>query len=302
MNKQIIISITFLSVCLIWGTTWMAMKIAVESIPPITATGLRFLLSAPLVILIAKAMKQPLMFPKGQRGFMGAVALLYFAIPFTLMIVGEQYISSGLASIIFANMPIAVMAISMISLSLRLAPHQIIGLATAVISLCFILSGELEIGDNNDQVGTLALITAVLIHAVMYVMTQKHGKGIHVVTYNALPSAIAAGLLLITGWLFEQPTTATFSADSIYAVIYLGVVASVVGIIAYFTLNQITSPFTASLCFLIFPIVALLLDAWVNGNHLSVFSQQLLFPLLIGIVVAKTTKLPSWLIARVDKP
>ncbi|MGF1785834.1 DMT family transporter [Photobacterium swingsii] len=293
MKDTFVTSALFIAVCTIWGTTWMAMEIAVESVPPITATGLRFLISAPCILLLAKCTGAPLCFPKGKRGFMCAVAVFYFAIPFTLMIVGEQYISSGLASIIFANMPLAVLAVSMLSLGLRLLPHQLVGLAVAIISLCLILKNELDIGNNNDYAGIVALVTAVAIHAVMYVFTQKYGQGIQVLTYNALPSAMAAVLLLIVGNLWEQPQWHLMTTHSIQAVGYLGLIASVGGIVAYFRLNQVTSPFTASLCFLIFPIVALRLDAWLNNNHLSALSQQLLAPLFIGIVVAKLSRFPS---------
>ncbi|WP_261857543.1 DMT family transporter [Photobacterium sanguinicancri] len=293
MKDTFVTSALFLSVCIIWGTTWMAMEIAVESIPPIIATGLRFLISAPCILLLAKCTGAPLCFPKGQRSFMFAVAVFYFAIPFTLMIVGEQYISSGLASIIFANMPLAVLAISMLSLGLRLVPHQLIGLTVAILCLCLILNNELDIGDNNDYSGILALVAAVAIHAVMYVFTQKYGQGIQVLTYNALPSAIAAILLLVVGSIWEQPQWHLMETHSLQAVVYLGLIASVGGIVAYFRLNQVTSPFTASLCFLIFPVVALCLDAWLNNNHLSAWSQQLLAPLFLGIVVAKLNRFPS---------
>lgn len=90
MNSKSFTALLFLSVCLIWGTTWFAM---------------------------AKAFRQPLMFPKGKRHWIFIVAVLYFALPFTLMIYGEQYISSGLASIIFANIPGAGMLMSGLFLS-----------------------------------------------------------------------------------------------------------------------------------------------------------------------------------------
>ncbi|STB73313.1 EamA family transporter [Citrobacter koseri] len=59
----------FLTVTLTWGTTWMAMKIALISFPPIFATGLRFLLAAPALALLAKATKVPLLFPQGNAHF-----------------------------------------------------------------------------------------------------------------------------------------------------------------------------------------------------------------------------------------
>ncbi|MGF1804528.1 DMT family transporter [Aliivibrio sifiae] len=287
MDKKYLSLLLFCSVCFIWGTTWLAMEIAVESIPPIFSTALRFLIASPILILLSKIFNQPLFFPKGKNKWMVIVAVFYFAIPFTLMIAGEMYISSGLASIIFANMPIAVMITSTLFLGLRLSPHQFAGLFISVASLYLILSNELSIGGNNLLIGSGALALAVIIHAIMYVMVQKHCKDIQVITYNAIPSFIASLLLFITSFAFENITVQAFSSSSLIAVAYLGVFASVGGIVAYFKLGQLSTPFAASICFLIFPLVALSLSALTSGTVISDQSLMLLFPLLSGILLAK---------------
>lgn len=279
--------ILFVSVCLIWGTTWFAMEVAVQTIPPIFATGLRFLIAAPLLVMLAHHLKQPLFFPKGKMLWMFVVAIFYFAIPFTLMIFGEQYISSGLASIIFANMPIAVMVTSSLFLGLRLRKYQIAGLLVAVLSLVLILAKEMSLGGEGYLLGFLALGGAVIMHSVMYVFVEKFCKGIPVLTYNAFPSFVASALLFITSLIVEQPDISQFSMESITAVIYLGMFASVGGIVAYFKLGQVSTPFTASICFLFFPLIALSLSTWIAGNSLSLVSGALLLPLLGGIFVTK---------------
>lgn len=280
----------FFSVCLIWGTTWFAMEVALHSIPPMFATALRFLLAAPLLIILTKALNQPLLFPKGKRRWMLIVAIMYFAIPFTLMIYGEQYISSGLASIIFANMPIAVMLTSGLFLGLRLEKHQLFGLVLAVISLCLILSNEMELGGEDYLVGTLSLGLAVAIHAFMYVFAQKQCCDIQVLTYNALPCAIASLFLFAVSAIGENVDVSAFTWDSIAAVVYLGFIASVGGIVAYFKLGQVSSPFHASICFLIFPIVALFISSEVNDEMISSQSVILMLPLLFGILLTKVPK------------
>lgn len=287
MNNKQLSLLLFCSICFIWGTTWLAMEIAVKSIPPIFATSLRFLIASPILILLAKICKQPLLFPKGKNKWIAIVAVFYFAIPFTLMIAGEMYISSGLASIIFANMPIAVMITSTLFLKLRLAIHQFIGLFIAMISLYIILSNELGIDGNNLLIGSSALALAVAMHAIMYVMVQKYCKDIQVITYNALPSFIAALLLFVCSLAFENIDIATFSAPSLIAVSYLGVFASVGGIMAYFKLGQISTPFTASICFLIFPLVALTLSTFTSNTTISTLSIIMLLPLLSGILLTK---------------
>ena len=288
-NNNMLLPLLFVSVCVIWGTTWLAMEVALSSIPPIFATGMRFFIASPILILLSKAFKQPLMFPKGKRKWMFIIAIFYFAIPFTLMIAGEEYISSGLASVIFANMPIAVMATSMIFLGLRLQPHQYVGIFISVFSLYMILSNELGISGDNVLLGAGALILAVIIHSLMYVFVQTKCNGIEVITYNALPCYIASMFLFATSLLVEHVHFASFTPHSVLAVVYLGVIASVGGIVAYFKLGQVSTPFTASICFLIFPLIALGLSDIVTHKTMSRESLLMLVPLLSGILV---TKLP----------
>lgn len=290
MNSSSFSIFLFLSVCLIWGTTWFAMEVALHSIPPMFATALRFLFAAPLLIFLTKVFNQPLLFPKGKRRWMLIVSIMYFAIPFTLMIYGEQYISSGLASIIFANMPIAVLITSGLFLGLRLEKHQMFGLVLAVISLCLILSNEMELGGEDYLIGTLSLGLAVAMHAVMYVFAQKQCRDVQVLTYNAIPCSIAAVFLFAVSAVGENVDIHLFTWDSISAVIYLGLIASVGGIVAYFKLGQVSSPFHASICFLIFPIVALFISSYVNDEMISDQSVVLMLPLLFGILLTKVPK------------
>ena len=295
MNTKLVATLLFASVCLIWGTTWMAMEIAVHSIPPITATGLRFALAAPLLILAARKLNIPLMFPKGKKLEFALISVFYFAAPFTLMIFGEQYISSGLASIIFATMPVVVLAFAVLVHRQKVHVHQIAGLAIALFSLITIISNEMGVSANGSLIGVGALVLAVLMHATIYTSVQTRCQGIHVLTYNALPCLVASVLLLAVGAFIEQPDFSTFTSTSWLSVIYLGVVAGIGGIMAYFQLNKVASPFQASICFLVFPVIALGLDSAINGRTISHESLGMTLLLTMGVLLCK---LPVELIAK----
>ncbi|MRI32005.1 EamA family transporter [Endozoicomonas sp. OPT23] len=290
MSQQAKVTFLFVTVCLIWGTTWLAMELAVATIPPITATGLRFAIAAPLIMLLAKHQKAPIFFPKGKGMECGLISLFYFAIPFTLMIFGEQYISSGLAAIIFANMPVAVLVISLIFKKQRVSIRQLSGLVLALISLVTIICNEMAVSAADGFSGIVALVVAVLMHAVIYTNVQARCEGIHVLTYNALPCLLASLFLLVAGIFLESDTTLHFSGLSLAAVFYLGSVAGIGGIMAYFQLNKLASPFQASICFLIFPVVALFLDCQVNGRSLSQESLFLTLVLMVGVLMTKLPK------------
>lgn len=282
--RNLLIIGLFSAVALTWGTTWMAMKIAVATVPPVFATGLRFLCAAPLLLLLARYKKAPLLFPAGQRGFQLCVMLFYFAIPFTLMIYGEHYTSSSLAAIIFATMPAAVLAASLLFLRESTSRQQLLGLAISLGALSTILWHETRNSGESQIQGILALVAAVLIHAVMYVQCKKRCSGISVLSYNALP-CLGAGLMLTLAGLTEVPHVTTFAPQALLAIVYLGVVAGVGGILAYFALQQVARPFQASLVFLVFPLIAITLESEMNGTSISRESLLLLLPFLLGILL-----------------
>lgn len=286
--KKITIIMLFALVSLTWGTTWLAMRVAVETIPPVFATGMRFLFAAPFLIAIAWFTKTPLLFPAGQRMFQMVVCVFYFAIPFTLMIYGEKYISSGLASIIFANMPIAVLVMSILLLKEKTNILQVVGLTISIVSLSCILLAESKTGAAVQWQGILMLVSAVIIHAVMYTQCKKRCCKVPVITFNALP-CFAAGILLTSGgWLVERPDVATFSLISLTATLYLGAFAGVFGILCYFALQQRASAFQASIVFLIFPLIALSLENYIYGDTLMFYSRVLIIPLTVGILMTIT--------------
>ncbi|MTD27096.1 DMT family transporter [Erwinia sorbitola] len=282
--RNLLIMGLFSAVALTWGTTWMAMKITVATVPPVFATGLRFLCAAPLLLLLARYKKAPLLFPAGLRGFQLCVMLFYFAIPFTLMIYGERYTSSSLAAIIFATMPAAVLAASLLFLRERTSLQQLLGLAISLGALSTILWHETRDSGESQLQGIVALVAAVLIHAVMYVQCKKRCAGISVLSYNALP-CLGAGIVLTLAGLTEAPNYQAFSPQALLAIAYLGVVAGVGGILAYFALQQTAKPFQASLVFLVFPLIAVALESKINGTSISHESLLLMLPFLLGILL-----------------
>lgn len=284
MNKVLII-ILFSLVSLTWGTTWIAMKIATETIPPFFATGIRFLVAAPLLIIIAFYTKTPLLFPYGQRWFQFVIAIFYFAIPFTLMLYGGMYVSSSTASVIFSTMPVVVLIISFLYLKKKLLLTQKIGILISLITLSTILLIELESQCFFQWKGILALLLALFSHAFIYAECQKKCCNVSVITFNALPSLISGILLSTVSWFIENPHINTMSNRSILAIFYLGDFSGIFGILSYFYLQQKVSAFYASTVFLIFPVIAGFLENYIYKNTIILCKMWFVFPLMIGILL-----------------
>ncbi|UUR73850.1 DMT family transporter [Enterobacter asburiae] len=285
MHKNMVAILLFIVVSLTWGTTWLAMQIAVKSISPVLATGLRFLCAAPVLLCIAGITKMPLLFPPGERVFQCMVVLFYFSLPFTLMIYGEQFVSSALAAIIFATMPAAVLVASVILLRQRTNLLQLTGLLMALLSLCGILLFESNGDVEGHTEGVIALMLAVVMHAIIYTQCKKRCSTLSVITFNALPCLFAGLLLSVAGIMLENDSIDGFSPASLGAVMYLGIVAGVCGILSYFALQKKAGVFQASLVFLVFPIIAICLESGINGYMISLHSIYLFFPLGIGLLL-----------------
>lgn len=291
----LVTSTLFLIVCLSWGTTWLGIKIAVESVPPLTAAGLRFLIAFPLFLCFARLRREPLLFPRESRWFFVFVTLSYFSLPYYLLNYGEMHVSSGLTALLFSCMPVFILLFSVLFLREKIYPSQVLGIATGFGSLFMIIRSQGLHLDHAELFGVLAILCAAVMHALCYVVTKKHGTAISVITYNTLPIGIAGLMLFVAGLSVEAPVFDEISLRSSWsALLYLGLVASVGGFIVYFLLLKRLSPIILSFVFIIFPVFAVVIGAWYEGQSLSRELMVYSAILLTGFAI---TKLPveKWL-------
>lgn len=279
----------FLIVCLSWGTTWLGIKIAVESVPPLTAAGLRFLIAFPLFLSFALLRKEPLLFPRQSRWFFVFVTLSYFSLPYYLLNYGEMHVSSGLTALLFSCMPVFILIFSALFLREKIYPSQMLGIAIGFASLFMIIRSQGLHLDQAEWLGVLAILSAAVMHALCYVVTKKHGSAISVITYNTLPIGIAGAMLFIVGLSVETPVFHDITTRSWAALLYLGLVASVGGFIVYFLLLKRLSPIILSFVFIIFPVFAVIIGAWYEGQTLS---RELMIYSAILLSGFAITKLP----------
>lgn len=290
-----ITAVLFLIVCLSWGTTWLGIKIAVESVPPLTSAGLRFLIAFPLFLCFARLRRDPIRFPREHRGFFAFVTLCYFGVPYYLLNYGEMHVSSGLTALLFSCMPIFILLFCALFLRERIQGSQVLGIVIGFASLYLILRSQGLQLDGGEFLGVLAILTAAALHALCYVITKKKAGAISVITYNTLPIGIAGVLLLACGLWLEAPNFGAITLRSWSALLYLGLVASVGGFIVYFMLLKRLNPIVLSFVFIIFPVFALVIGAWYEGTHLSNDLMLYSATLLGGFAL---TKLPLERIRR----
>lgn len=282
-------SVLFLIVCLSWGTTWLGIKVAVESVPPLTASGLRFLIAFPMFLGFALIRREPVFYPPGSVWFFAFVTLSYFSVPYYLLNYGEVHVSSGLTALLFSCMPVFILLFSALFLHEEIYFPQVVGIAIGFGSLYMILRSQGLRLDHAETLGVAAILCAAVMHALCYVITKKKGVAIGVITYNTLPIGFAGLMLFTLGVGLEQPHFSEITARSWWALIYLGLFASVGGFIVYFHLLKRLSPVILSFVFIIFPVFAVLVGAWYEGIEISQNFALWSVVLLTGFAI---TKLP----------
>lgn len=288
-NSKFVIFLLFIIVCLTWGTTWIGIKIAVETVNPLLAAGLRFVIAFPFLILITIFAKSPILFPKKTGHFFILLTIFYFTIPYYLISFGEQYVSSGLTSLLFSTMPIFSILFAKIILKDKIFINQLIGISVGFLCLIYILISEGLVISYTDFLGVISILLAALMHGFLYVYSKKAGEGINVFTFNTLPIGVAGIMLCLLSFYFEDNHLQNISLNSWLALIYLGIFASVGGFIAYFFLLKRMSPVILSFIFIIFPVVAIFISSIYDNKIISTNFIICTIIMLCGFAI---TKLP----------
>ncbi|WP_163831937.1 DMT family transporter [Spartinivicinus ruber] len=286
-TRNLWLATLFLVVCWTWGSTWLGIKVAVDTIPPLTAAGLRFLVAFPFFFVLAKFLKEPIKYPKQHNSFFYIVTIVYFILPYFFLNYGEQFVSSGLTSLLFSSMPVWIIIFSMIMLKVKVYTNQVIGIVIGFVSLFMVLRSESVTIDHDGALGITAIIAAALMHAYIYVYTKLKGTQIPVITYNTLPIGIAGFVLLFAGIILEDPQWSQFSFESILSTLYLGIIASAGGFLAYFYLLKKVNTVVLSFIFVIFPVFALVLSSWYEQQQMQAESYFFVATLLIGFAITK---------------
>ena len=270
MSERFRVYLSYVLICTIWGSTWLVIKIGLETMTPLVGAGLRFLVATTLLFLLIKIRRVKIPWNRGERWFYAVVALTSFSIPFALVYWGEQYISSGLTSIIFAVYPFTVAFFSFLFLpNEKVTVWKISGIVFGFIGVFTIFSNDLASSDPNSLWGMGAVLLSALLQGYSVIAIKRHGHSIHPFAITFVPMLMGAVLLLTTGVLFEDLSRIRFTAGAVLAIVYLGVFGSVVTFVSYFWLLKRVEAVFLSLSAFITPIIAVVLGVIVLGEQLS---------------------------------
>ena len=249
----------YVLLCVIWGSTWLVIKVGYGGLGPFTVAATRFLLAgAALVVLL------PLIgarWPRGRAEWLLVVwvGVVLFGADYGLIYWGEQFLDSGLTAILFATLPLMTVAFAHLYIpGDRVTARKLAGTLLAFLGVVALFGESLRL--DLSKLGPMAaVIAAAVFAAAAGVATKRHGSTLHAASLNA-PAMLVGGVTLIAAALLSGETVQLPRDGMTWgAIAYLAIAGSVVSFLVYFSLLKTWSVTSLSFISVFTPAIALAL-------------------------------------------
>jgi drug/metabolite transporter (DMT)-like permease len=226
--------IVFSALCLIWSSTWIMIKVGLDGAPPVTAAGIRFIIASTVIFSILAWRRIGL--PRSARFLWLSLFLGLFqmGIPYALVYWAEQYITSGLTSILFSTMPLTVAVLARIVLGDPLTVRKFAGIVIGTLGTIVIFHDGLSAGAPHSLWGIAAALGSALCASVSSVVVKRFSGSYHPLASIFLPMAIGGLLLTAGGWVLEGDRPIRWDGVTVGTILYLALLGSVVAFGLYF--------------------------------------------------------------------
>jgi drug/metabolite transporter (DMT)-like permease len=273
------------AVCLIWGTTYLGIRVSLESIPPALMGGLRWLLAGSLLTAYLVARGRPLP-PPSQWGSIALLGFLMLGLGNGGVVFAEQWVPSGLAAVIVATSPFWMATVeAFLPDGERLRRSVVVGLVIGFSGILLLVWPDLTLGSANSR-GFLAGIVALQVASIGWSIgssySKRHGRrvnaasalgrrgvasvsdGMNEVLGTTAYQMLAGGLIMTAaGTLAGEWSQLFFTTRTTVAMLYMATIGALGGFVAYtYALRHLPVSFV-SLYAYINPVIAVALGVLI---------------------------------------
>ena len=284
----------WLALCVIWSSTWLAIKIGLRDLPPISFVAFRFIISAGVLAGICAGRFR--FFPRhlADYSFLAFTGILTFAINYALLFWGEQHVSSGLAAILQATIPTFGLVFAHFRLPGEpLKWERVLGAMLALVGVAIICAKLLDFQGIMAFWGGVAIVVGAASTAYANVVVKARATQFAPAVMAAWQMIFALAPLILVGlWSEGNPAHFHWSKVAVGCLLYLALFGSVLAFLLFYWLMQriaVTNLLTISL---ITPPLAVLFGWFVAGETLSRWALLGAAFVLLGValIVWKSTR------------
>lgn len=261
--------LSWLAVCLIWGTTYLGIRICLESIPPALMGGLRWTLAGTLLTIVVIARGETLP-PPSRWGSIALLGFLLLGLGNGGVVFAEQWVPSGLAAVLVATSPFWMSGVeAALRDGERLTASTIMGLLIGFAGILVLVWPDLALDRGTDRrflAGVIALQIASLGWALGSSYSKRHGRNDHILGTTALQMLAGGLMMLAAGTLRGEWQQLFFTPRTLGSLLYLSTLGAIGGFVAYsYALRHLSVSFV-SLYAYINPVIAVTLGVLLLGE------------------------------------
>ncbi|MCP4360547.1 MAG: DMT family transporter [Chloroflexi bacterium] len=255
-----------------WGPSFLFIKVAVETIPPVTLVFFRVLLAAVLLYLFLRWQHGRLPRSLNTWKHLSIVALVHNAIPFVLFAWGEQYVDSALASILNGSIPLfTILLAHVFTQDDHLTPAKIGGVLIGFAGMVALVLPTLQDGVEATTWGVLALTLAAFLYGIAIVYTRLHLRGLPPLVAPTGQLIMATVFLFPVMMLLEKPYLGLApSVQSVASLVALSVLGTAVAFILYYRLIEQAGASMVSMVAYVIPVFGIILGVVILNESLTV--------------------------------
>jgi drug/metabolite transporter (DMT)-like permease len=282
------------TLALMWGSSYLFIKIGVETLPPLSLVLLRVLVGLAILLVVVAVTRTSL--PRDARtiGHLAVLGAVNIAIPFWLISAAEQHISSGLAGILQSTAPFftLVIAASFIH-DERITPGRLAGIGLGFLGI-LVLSAE-NIADFGSALGMerlvaeLAVVGASLAYAIGNTYARRNLRSTRPLVLSTGQVGWAAVWVAILALVIDGGVTLPAVPGAAVSVLWLGAVGTGFAYLVFFRLLTGWGPTRASLVAYLLPVVAVILGVIVLGETVDAFFLAGAALIVAGVWVVNRT-------------
>jgi len=266
----------FAFICFVWGTTWLAMKVGIASVPPGVFAGLRWTIAGAVLLLILRFRGERVRPPLRLVPRLTFVSVLLITLNQVIQLYGLKYITAGLAAVISSALtPIALLGFSVAFGQERFTKRQIGALALGACGV-FTLFGPSALGGTlrwSEVGGALGVTIGCLCYTSGSVMTQPMMRHFGAVQLAGLTDLIGGLILLFASLLVEPGAWAAMSLrwgwPAFLAWLYLLIPGALISTTMYFLLVRDWGASKPGMYAFISPVIAVFAGAALFGERLD---------------------------------
>jgi drug/metabolite transporter (DMT)-like permease len=291
------LAFAFAAIYLVWGSTYLAIRYAVETIPPLVTAGVRHSIAG--AIMLAWAWARGFR-PTREHWISGCVlGALFFLIGHGTLHWAEQYVGSGLAALLIATEPMFILVLARSMGLQKISRLSALGLGLGVLGVAILTGFELSI-KGSSVFGLLAVLVGSFAWSLGVAISPKLKLPSDALGRTALPTICGAVMLLAAAGMtgeFHAAHWAAISLKSIFGLVYLIVFGSLIAFTSYTWLLQKCPPALVATHTYANPVVAVFLG-WLLASEALTLRVALASVAILGAIVLirkgeETTKAPG---------